>query len=107
MSRESFLDRVRQAAEAGRKYRVFSDGDPLPEGGRVDVGDDPVQRLADEIQAVGGTAQIVSSLSEAKDALAEILRETKPKSVLCWKHELLDRVGLGDLLKASAVEQLD
>jgi L-lactate utilization protein LutC len=102
MSRDAFLARVRQAAEMGRAYRVHLN--PVPENvGYVGVREDLVERFAAEVDAVGGQSYIVPDLEAAGVALHRLLEEAGARSALCWQHELLDRLGLADLLAAPGV----
>jgi len=107
VNREQFLERVREATLAGRAYRV-APGPALPERvGYVGGGDDLVESLASEINAVGGWATVVDDAEAARQALVELFDIYQPKSAICWRHPLLDRIGLGDFLKARGVAQLD
>src|SRR5437879_537961 len=105
-NREAFLARVRQAAEQGRQYGVHLQH--LPEDvGYVGAGGDWVQRFVEEVTAVGGQAFVVDSLEGAKSKLRELLGEAKVASAVCWRHEVLERIGLSGLLGEASVEGLD
>lgn len=97
MSRESFLARVRQAAEVGRAYRVHLKPVP-PEAGYVGVEGDLCERLAKEIAEVGGQAFLVDDLASARATLLDLIRQADTASALCWQHELLERLALSELL---------
>jgi L-lactate dehydrogenase complex protein LldG len=105
-SREAFLTRVREAAVLGRPYRV-----PLravPEGiGYVGADGDLTLRFAEEVNAVGGVAYVVADLKAASEQLHQLLAEAGAKSAACWRHELLDRLGLADLLAGPGVTLYD
>ncbi len=102
MSRDTFLARVRQAAEMGRAYRVHPS--PVPENvAYVGVQEDLARRFAAEVDAVGGQSYIVPDLEAAGVALHRLLEEAGARTALCWQHELLDRLGLADLLAAPGV----
>ncbi|HEV3342697.1 MAG TPA: lactate utilization protein [Pirellulales bacterium] len=106
MSRESFLARVRQAAQAGLAYRVHTVD--LPDTvGYCGAGDDPSARFVAEVNAVGGQGQLVADWNAAREALAELLDRYSPARALCWRHPVLDRLNLGELLAAKGVERLD
>jgi L-lactate dehydrogenase complex protein LldG len=106
MGREAFLSRVRQAAEIGRAYRVHLH--PVPENiGYVGADGDLCERLAAEIDAVGGEATIVADLAAARAKLLQLLREAETNSALCWRHELLDRLGLAELLDSQNIVRHD
>jgi len=106
MRREAFLQRVRDAANAGRQYRVH-----VPEveetAGYVGGGDDLVTRFVAEAHAVGGFAEVVADLSVARRRLRELLQEYQVRSALCWQHPVLDRMGMVDLLDQCQIARLD
>ncbi len=106
MSRESFLARVKQAAEMGRAYRIEHQT-LAPEIGYVGVAGDACEHLANEINAVGGLATIVDSLDQARELLGGYLTDCGAKSALCWQHPLLDRIGLAKLLSERNVIQIN
>ena len=107
MSRESFLERVRQAAQVGQAHRVHLQPLP-PDVGYVGCDGDLCQRLAIEVEAVGGTAHVVADLAEARAALEKLLDQIEPaSSALCWQHELLSRLGLEELLAARRIQRFD
>jgi L-lactate dehydrogenase complex protein LldG len=64
-------------------------------------------RLAEEVNAVGGQAFVVRDLKAAGEQLLRLLAEEDVASAVCWRHELLDRLGLGNLLAAAGVERID
>jgi L-lactate dehydrogenase complex protein LldG len=107
MERDAFLARVRQAAEAGRAYRVHPAQGIPPDAGYYGAGDDPVERFAQEVRAVGGLPQVVGDAAAARDALSQILESSKARRALCWQHPLLERLQLHDLLESQGVERLD
>ena len=104
MSRDAFLARVRQAAEMGRAYRVHLH--EVPENiGYVGVQQDLVERFAAEVDEVGGQSYIVSDLAGVQATLSRLVEEAGALSALCWEHELLDRIGLAEFLKARGIVQ--
>lgn len=106
MSRETFLQRVREAARSGRAFRV--ERHPVPaDAGYVGAGDDLPTRMAAEVTAVGGTAYLVHDRSEARDTLAAIVRKFSPRAALVWQHPLLDRLDVGPLLAELNVQTVD
>jgi len=106
MSREAFLIRVREAAERGRAYRVTTQS--LPDDiGYVGATGDLCEAFAAEVIAVGGEAFVVQNLAEARETVAQLCAQANAKAAICWKHELLDRLGLHDLLGASSIERID
>lgn len=99
MSRESFLSRVHQAAQAGRAYRVHLQPVP-PEVGYVGAAGDLCDHMAAEVEAVGGKAFRVPDLLAARELLATLLDEAAAKSALCWDHDVLARMGLSEFLQS-------
>ena len=106
MSRDSFLARVKQAAEQGRAYRIEHQT-LAPEIGYVGVAGDLCEHLAKEINAVGGLATLVDSIDQARDLLGTYLTEMAAKSALCWQHSLLDRLGVTPLLQERNIAQVN
>jgi len=105
-SREGFLTTVRQAAQQGRLYRVHLR--PVPdEIGYLGAEGDLCERFAAEVNAVGGEAFVVADLPAAGRQLHLLLAEAGARSAVCWKHELLDRLGLAALLAAPGVARWD
>ncbi len=101
-SREAFLARVRQAAEQGRLHRVHLK--PVPENiGYLGASGDLCERFASEVNAVGGQAFVVADLEAARHQLPQLLNEAGARSALLWKHPLLDRLQLSDLLASAGV----
>lgn len=109
MSRESFLERVRQAAQAGRAHRVHLSPVP-PDVGYVGVEGDLCTRFAAEVEAVGGMPLVVDDIEAARQALGKLLDEVRPgdgHSALCWQHELLSRLGVEEMLAARGIARHD
>src|SRR5262249_26238800 len=71
------------------------------------AGGDLCERLAAEVNAVGGQAFVVADLAAARERLRLLLQEAAAESAGCWQHELLDRLGLADLLAASNAAAID
>lgn len=112
MEAEAFLSRVREAARSGRAYRVTAESDSrrAEESARVGycgAGDDPVARLAAEIELVGGRAHIAGDFVQAREALERLLDQFSPRQALCWRHPVLERVGLVDVLAARGIARFD
>lgn len=105
-NRESFLARVRLAAEQGRPYRVPLQSVP-DNVGYIGVEGDLVERFALEVNEVGGQAYVVPDLAAAGRQLHLLLAEVGARSAAVWQHKLLDRLGLRELLAAPGVKVLD
>jgi L-lactate dehydrogenase complex protein LldG len=106
VSRDLFLERVRQAARQGQAYRVHVNEVPA-ETGYVGVAGDVCEALAREIDAVGGLAYVVADYGAAREVLVRLLTEAEAQSALCWKHPVLDALGLGELLAGLTIQRHD
>ncbi len=106
MSRESFLDRVRRAAQAGQAHRVQLHPLP-PDVGYIGVAEDLCERFAVEAEAVGGVVHMVDDPAGARNVLESLIIRGQVRQALCWQHELLRRVGLDEVLLSQGVERLD
>lgn len=105
MSREAFLNRVRDAAVRGQAYRVTTQS--LPDRvGYVGAGSDLCDCLAAEIVAVGGEAFVADDLLAARAIVAQLCLEAGATSALCWEHELLERLGLTELLTSLNIQRV-
>lgn len=104
MSRDTFLNRVRAAALAGRSYRVHLNEIPAGAGyvGARDA--DVCAAMAAEVDEVGGTAHLVKSDDELRTQLVELLRQYDARSALCWRHAVLDELRVAETLEESGVE---
>ena len=105
-NRDAFLARVRQATEQGRQYRVHLKSIP-DQVGYLGAGGDLVERFAAEVNAVGGQALVVPNLESARRQLKELLTKAGATSAICWRHPLLDRLELVELLLAAGITLLD
>lgn len=104
--RDAFLARVREAAAQGRGSGVQVRPTP-PETGYLGVAGDLVERFAAEVNAVGGQAYVVSDHAAAAAQLHALLAEAGARAAVCWRHAVLDRLGLADLLAAPGVARYD
>lgn len=106
MKREAFLERVKLAAEQGRAYRVATR--TLPDDiGYVGASGDRCAAFAAGVIAVGGEVFVVEDVAGARDVVLSLCQEANARSALCWQHELLDRLGLGELLAEAGIGRVD
>jgi L-lactate utilization protein LutC len=106
MNREAFIARVREAAVQGRAYRVATR--ELPDDiGYVGAPGDLCTIFAAEVVGVGGEAFVVDDLAAASDVIKRLCSEANARSALCWQHELLDRLGLTELLSTTGIQGVD
>ncbi|MFV1963799.1 MAG: lactate utilization protein C [Pirellulaceae bacterium] len=106
MKREAFLQRVQQAAEAGRSHRVSVTDHPDTVG-YVGAGGTLHERFAAEVQANGGVAHVVDGREAARRVIVSLLPEPSPTSALCWKHGVLDGLGIDELLSNQNIVRHD
>lgn len=108
MNRDAFLAQVRDAAQAGRSFRVTRPDELAPPLAASAVNsEDLPARLADEINAVGGHAHVASDWGEARTLLGELLDRYRPNGALCWQHPALEALGASELLAERNVRQSD
>jgi len=106
MKREDFLANVKQAVIAGRPYRVPTLTGIPANAGYVGGGPNLCHKLAAEVNAVGGFAEIVEDGPAAREALKKLLHSYAPTSALCWQHPTLAAIGVADLLCELHIESL-
>jgi L-lactate dehydrogenase complex protein LldG len=106
VKREAFLQRVQQAAEAGRAYRV-ADRECRDDAGYVGATGPLAQTLAAEVQANGGRPHLVQCDKEAREVAVSLVREQSPDVALFWMHPLLQRVGLEPLVAEQGISCWD
>src|SRR5487761_1445305 len=107
MGKEAFLARVREAARVGRAFRVTPPDElSKPLASSPANGGDLPARLAEEIDAVGGHAQLAADWPEASTILAQLLDRYRPKVAMCWQHPALEALGMGALLAERNVQRL-
>lgn len=104
--RDAFLARVKLSAEQGQSYRVHTREVP-PDVGYVGATGDLVEKFVQEVNAVGGEAVVVTDFEAAGRELHRLLAEAGARSAVCWKHEVLDRLGLRQLLQVPGVTLYD
>lgn len=104
MERNAFFTRIRDAAAAGRAYRVATNPEATATAAYVGGGPDPVATFLREWTAVGGKGQRLAGAFEVQQFLAELVERHGIKSVLCWQHPLLERLGLGSFFAQRQVE---
>lgn len=107
MSRDAFLSHVRRAAAAGRTYRIHARHDITRAMGYADHCDDLVAEYVSEVAKAGGDPVVVASHAAACEEIAGIFRQYEPRSALCWRHPVLDRLRLAEFLARHNVERID
>lgn len=105
-SRETFLDRVRQAVQAGNRP---GHAPPLPTRGTIGYqggGPDPVQRFRLELHAAGGQSYVVADRAAAALQVLDLVRARSLRKVLLGRGPVVDSLALANPLRAVGVEVL-
>jgi L-lactate utilization protein LutC len=102
--RSLFLEKVRAATARGRSYRAEINPLATHTAAYVGGGADPVASLLTEWQAVGGEGARVSGWNGAREFVRDFVAKHHVKSVLRWKHALLERLELDGLLRQEGIE---
>jgi L-lactate dehydrogenase complex protein LldG len=104
-SREAFLQRVRQAAQAGNRP---GSGTREPRGrtGYQGAGPDPVARFCQACAAVGGQAFAFPDREAAAANVVERVQGWAARKVLVGRGPFFDTLGLPERLRALGVEVL-
>ena len=106
MGRESFLERIKQAAQRGRAHRVHLHECP-PETGYLGIIGDRCEAMAREVAAVGGQPFVAKDLVAAQDHVFNLLVEYEVKSALCWQHAVLAEFSLSAMLADRGIAKHD
>ena len=97
-NRDAFLARIREATARGRAHRVAINPEATHTASYVGGGTDPIATLLAEWKAVGGQGERVRGADGARQFLSEFLAAKRPAGVLCWRHPLLERLAIEQLL---------
>lgn len=105
MSRELFLERVRNAVRSGDAYR------PHVKDVIAKAADTPKDEMADrflgEVASVGGEPLRFETIEKLRSGIAELLAASPCKSAVHWVDPVLERIGLPDLLTSAQVSSFD
>jgi L-lactate dehydrogenase complex protein LldG len=96
--RSTFFATVREAVARGRAHRVAVNPQATHEAAYVGGGDDKVATFLSEWIAVGGHGNRVRGVDAARQFLGEFLTACQPASALCWRHPLLERLEINQML---------
>jgi L-lactate dehydrogenase complex protein LldG len=103
-SRETFLQRVRQAVAEGNRA---GGAPPLPERGTIGyqgAGSDPVARFRDELTAAGGMPHIVADDAAAAAKVLELVAANSVRKALVGHGRVIDRLALPERLRTAGIE---
>jgi L-lactate dehydrogenase complex protein LldG len=104
MAREAFLQRVREAVNAGNRAAPIPSLPPRGKVGYQGAGTDPVQRFCKELANAGGVAHVVSDREAAWRVVHDIVRRHSARRILLGSGGLLDRLGLHTRLREAGLE---
>ena len=103
-SRDTFLQRVRQAVAAGNRAGATP---PLPARGTVGyqgAGGDPVQRFCTELSAAGGKAHVVADADAAAARVLELVQARSARRILLGRGPVLDALQLPQRLRERGLD---
>jgi L-lactate utilization protein LutC len=104
LARDVFLDRVRQAVEAGNRAGMAA---ALPARGQIGyqgAGVDPAVRFAEELRAAGGHPYLVPDAAAAVTTILDLVKSHAPRRVLVGRGPVVDMLNLVDQLQQLGVK---
>lgn len=104
-SRDAFLQRVREAVQAGNRPGSAADVEPRGNIGYQGAAD-KVKRFCDELTAAGGQPYLVPDANAAAEKVLELVRGKSARSALLGQGEVLKRLDLAEKLGAAGVQVL-
>lgn len=103
-SRDSFLQRVREAVQAGNRPGSAVPLEPRGDVGYQGAGPDPAARFRDEFTAAGGQPYLVATDADAAAKVLELVQAKAARRVLLGQGTVLDRLGLQARLREQGME---
>ena len=103
-SRESFLQRVRRAVEAGNRAGSAAPLEARGAAGYQGAGPDPAARFRDEFTAAGGRFHAAADAEAAASCVLGLIASPEPRRVLLGRGPFVDPLGLPDRLRGRGVE---
>lgn len=103
-SRREFLDRVREAVQAGNRPGAAA---PIPQRGNTGyqgAGPDPLARFVEEFRTAGGQPHLVADEAAAAAKVLSLLGERGAKKVLLGRGALLEKLGVAQQLVSAGIE---
>ena len=105
--RAEFLENIRHRTQTG-KYKPTHAPDvawtPGEEPSESPPIEDPPARFLEELQALGGHAERVATLDEAREYVLALARERGAKRLIRWDVEELEEMGVDEPLGEAGVE---
>jgi L-lactate utilization protein LutC len=103
ISRDAFLQRVRDAVQAGNRPGCTAPIEPRGDAGYQGAGPDPVARFRDELLAAGGQAYLVPDDTAAVAQVQQLVHDKAARKVLLGHGAVLDRLGFETRLRTQAL----
>jgi L-lactate utilization protein LutC len=103
ISREAFLERVRQAVQAGQRAGTAV-LEPRGTTGYQGAGQDPVARFCAECAAAGGVVHVVADRPAAVAKVVELVRAKAARKALLGRGRFIDSLPVADRLRVLGVE---
>ena len=103
-NRDSFLQRVREAVQAGNRPGSSAALEPRGRTGYQGAGLDPLARFCEEFRAAGGQPWVVPDAAAAVSRILDLVQEKSARRVLLGGGTLLDTLDLRRPLKDRGVE---
>lgn len=101
--RNAFLARIREQTAKGRAHRAAINPNATHEAAYVGGGADPGARFLEEWTAVGGKGERIRGREALRDAIRRLIAQSSIRTSVCWRHPLLDRLRIGDILRDLSV----
>jgi L-lactate dehydrogenase complex protein LldG len=98
-TRESFLQRVRQAVADGNRAGHALPLEPRGNVGYQGAGSDPVRCFCEQFTAAGGSASVLRGDDAVRNKVMELIEARRAQHVLLEDGAILSRIALGPLLE--------
>ncbi len=103
-ARDAFLQRVRQAVQAGNRPGAVTPLEPRGTVGYQGAGPDPVGRFTEACTAAGGRVHVVADGPAAVAKVLELVQALGARKALVGRGPVVDGLGLADRLRAAGLE---
>jgi L-lactate dehydrogenase complex protein LldG len=103
-SRDAFLERVRQAVEAGNRAGRATALEPRGTTGYQGAGPDPATRFCEELSLAGGHAHRVPDTEAAVARVLELVQSKSARRIVLGRSNFLERLSLCERLAGAGLE---
>ena len=104
ISRDAFLQRVRQAVAEGNRPGAAADLEARGTVGYQGAGADPVARFCQELTTAGGVAHVVPDRQTTVARVLQLVQEKSARRILVGRGALLESLNLPERLRGVGVE---